>query len=352
MKVVRIESARLQEWDQLVADSPDGTIYHASGWRAALETAFPHIRGHFLAIADGADGHLVAALPVYEVRSWILGNRLVGVPYANWCDPLVENQSQLALLLGEVHKLGEELGCERVELRCRRHDLEEFPSGWEPAGTWKHHFTDLSPDPEVLFSKLSRTAVRRYINRARSQGIEIETDRSREGLEDFHRRLAILRKRLGLPIIPYRFFQSLRDSLSEEEFFLCVARRDGQRLGAAIGLRSRDVYHLEFAAGGPTARGLGVMQLLYWEAMQQARSLGCKEFSFGRTSGDNTGLLAYKRHWNTTEEDLSAISWAAGDRPGPGKLGSLVKPIASWSLERLPGPVCKSLGSLIYRHWG
>lgn len=194
--------------------------------------------------------------------------------------------------------------------------------------------------------------MRRFINRAQSQGIEIGPDDSQEGLEDFHRRLVALRKRLGLPIIPYRFFQSLRASLSKDEFIQLVARRDGQRLGAVIGLRSQDVFHLEFAAGEPAARDQGVMQLLYWNAMEKARSLGCKEFSFGRTSIENTGLIAYKRHWDTTEEDLSGISWSAGDRSGQNRLRTFVRPIAGWSLGRLPDPVCKSLGSLIYRHRG
>jgi len=352
MKVVRIESDQYPAWDRFVASSPDGTIYHSSRWRVAIESAFPHIRGHFLAIIDDGDGSLLAALPAYEVRSWILGNRLVSTPYANWCDPLVENDSQLALLLGEARKLGDELGCKRVELRCRRHDQTEFPAGWESDDTWKHHFTDLGPAPEILFSRLSRTAVRRFINQAQSQGIEVAADDSLEGLEDFHRRLVALRKRLGLPTIPYRFFQSLRSSLSKDEFTQLVAWRDGQRLGAVIGLRSKDVFHLEFAAGGPAARDRGVMQLLYWKAMEQARSLGCKEFSFGRTSIENTGLLAYKRHWNTTEEDLSGISWAAGERSDKNRLRIFARPIASWSLGKLPDPVCRSLGSLIYRHWG
>lgn len=144
MRVVRIDSARHPAWDRFVASAPDGTIYHSSRWRATIESAFPHIRGHFLAIIDEVDDRLLAVLPVYEVRSWILGNRLVSAPYANWCDPLVENDSQLALLLGEARKLGDELGCKRVELRCRRHDQTEFPAGWEPDDTWKHHFTDLA----------------------------------------------------------------------------------------------------------------------------------------------------------------------------------------------------------------
>ena len=351
MRVVRIDSARHPAWDRFVADAPGGTIYHSSRWRVAIETAFPHIRGHFLALINEGDERLLAALPVYEVRSWILGNRLVSAPYANWCDPLVENDSQLALLLGEARKLGDELGCRQLDIRCRRLD-QGFPEGWEPAETWKHHLTDLGPAPEILFSKLSRTAVRRFIRKAQAQGIEVAADDSLEGLEDFHKRLGVLRKRLGLPIIPYRFFQSLRASLSKDEFIQLVARCDGQRLGAVIGLRSKDVFHLEFAAGGAVARDRGVMQLLYWKAMEQARSLGCKEFSFGRTSVENTGLLAYKRHWNTTEEDLSGVSWAAGDRSDKNRLRTFVRPIASWSLGRLPDPVCRSLGSLIYRHWG
>lgn len=355
LEVVRLAPAQFRAWDRFVSRHPRGGVHHSSRWRSALESAFPHIRGHFLAIeGDGSRG-LAAGLPLYEVRSWLLGRRLVSVPYASWCDPLVESEAQLAALLGAARALADELGCTRIEMRCRERGASAFPPGWTTTTTWRHHATDLAPEPDILLSGLSRTAVRRFIRRAESQGVEVTTDDHPDALSAFHDDLAANRRNLGLPVIPRRFFTSLRESLAPHEFVLCVARRGDRRLGAVLGIRSHDVFHLEHAAGNPSARGLGVMQLLYWKALELARTLGCREFSLGRTSPDNTGLLAYKRHWNTREDDLTGIEWHRNGRAegaGGTRLGAVARPLASWSLERLPVPVCRSLSSLIYGHWG
>src|SRR5207248_7891612 len=81
-------------WDAFVVRHPHGLIYHRACWRRVLEEAFPHIRGRFLALCDGATGEMAAGMPVYTVKSWMLGNRVVSLPYATVCDPLITDGSQ------------------------------------------------------------------------------------------------------------------------------------------------------------------------------------------------------------------------------------------------------------------
>jgi hypothetical protein len=64
---------------------PLGLVYHLSAWKFVLDDTFPHIRGKFLVLSDAATGEIQAGLPVYAVKSWLLGNRTVSVPFALHC---------------------------------------------------------------------------------------------------------------------------------------------------------------------------------------------------------------------------------------------------------------------------
>jgi hypothetical protein len=77
-------------WDAFVANHPYGWVCHLSRWGSLIERCFKHIRAHFLADFDER-GEIVGGLPIYEVRSHLTGNRLVSIPYATLCDPLVDS---------------------------------------------------------------------------------------------------------------------------------------------------------------------------------------------------------------------------------------------------------------------
>ena len=64
------------EWDSFVARHLWGSLYHTSEWKRVIEQAFPHIRGGFVVLREGAHGEIRAGLPVYRVKSWLLGKRL------------------------------------------------------------------------------------------------------------------------------------------------------------------------------------------------------------------------------------------------------------------------------------
>jgi len=60
-----------------------------------LETSFDHMQGHYVALLDEETRELQAALPVFDVRSWPTGNRLVSIPFATLSDPLISSGAEL-----------------------------------------------------------------------------------------------------------------------------------------------------------------------------------------------------------------------------------------------------------------
>ncbi len=340
-------------WDDFVAGHRLGTLFHQAQWKNVLEGSFPHIRARFLALADENPTKIIAGLPLYEVNSWIFGSRLVCVPYSTWCDPLVDDAGQLELLLNEARNLASSLSSKRIEVRCRSVGWIPSTDGWSIQKTWKHHTIPLKQSEAGLWKNLSRTAVRRMVRKAEKNSVEVSVETDPDALGEFYRLFVETRRRLALPIMPSEYFSAIHEQLSEQSRLLLVARQRGNTLGAVLAFRAQGVFHLEFAADHPEARRLGVMQLLYWRALQLARESGCREFSLGRTSIENGGLLEYKRHWNPIEEDLVVRVWNRGHNENSiGDHQELARPLVNWLLNTAPRPLSKLLGAYVYRHWG
>lgn len=111
-KIVFIDPEKDERWDQFVENHEMGLIYHLSGWKKVIEKTFPHIRGIFLAVVE--NNEIKAALPIYEVKSWLTGHRFVSVPFAQFCDPLVSSAIDLKLIL---QKIQDEHKAESLEIK-------------------------------------------------------------------------------------------------------------------------------------------------------------------------------------------------------------------------------------------
>lgn len=342
----------LPAWDRLVERHPQGVVYHTSHWKRALETAFPHIRGEILALRRTGTGEIVGGLPVYHVRSWILGTRRVSIPYASICDPLVTTGVELGRLLDEL-KLGSGQGEEGgLELRTWRTPADFFP-GTPVVERALHHVVDLTPGPDDIFRRFSRTAVRRMVSKGTKAGLQVVEGRSAAEWAEFYRLLTASRRCLGLPALPSRFFDEIRKQLPEANRVLYLALRDGHPVAGALSLKSPQVFILEYSGEENLGNGTGAGQMVYWESMRRACAEGCRWFSFGRTSFDNTGLAAYKRHWATVEEEM--ISYGPGQRQtsrksvaGSSKTRQLIGAVS----RHAPAAAYRLISDFCYRHWG
>lgn len=346
---VWLSDAELPEWDAWVDRHPLSVVYHGSAWKRVLETAFPHMRGRVAALKDAQTGSILGGLPVYEVRSWILGTRRVSIPFASICDPLVSNVAHLDTLLTGLLSTRGEGGVEVRAWRVPARYFEDAPV----VDRALHHVVDLAPGPDDIHRRLSRTAVRRMISKGTKSGIRVVEARTASEWAEFYRLQTASRRTLGLPAMPARFFEAIHQWIPESRRLLLLAIKEGRPVAGALGLKSPDVFILEYSGEETLGSGSGAGQMVYWESLRRACADGCRWFSFGRTSMENTGLAAYKRHWATIEEELLSF--------GPGMAQTSRKAVAGSSKTRqligvvsrhAPQPVYRLLSNFCYRHWG
>jgi len=342
------------KWDAFVDSHPLGLVYHLSAWKRVLEEAFPHISGRFLALRKNGSESIAAGLPVYRVRSWLLGNRIVSIPFASFCNPLVSNDSQLERLLSEVIEEYHRDGNDKLEIRMTDSSGRLSYPPLSRLARYKHNFLPLGDDPDELFAGFSKTSICQRVNKAKRAGVVIEEVEDEKGLRVCHSILAQLRQRISLPAIPFAFFAAMKRHLWPEHMMAYLALQNGKPVACHLVLKYKDLWISEYSASADSATS-GVNQLIYWDSIRRAIAAGAKSFSFGRTSATNVGLLSYKRRWNTIEEDVTEhvlTRKGAADATAAEILGRREMQFFKVMLRKCPLTLNRIIGEYCYRHMG
>jgi hypothetical protein len=341
------------DWDAFVTGHPLAHVYHLSSWQKVLETAFQHIRGRILVLRDGS-GQIQAGLPVYRVSSWLLGNRTVSVPFATMCDPLISSKEDLEVLWPAILDASKKHKSRRIEIRTRHTSAQMMPSPLAPAARFKHHYLPLNQAPEVLFRSFDKTTIRQRIDKARRADVTIEQREDEEALKALYDILVDTRRRRSLPPMPYGLFHAMYHTLAPGRAVLYLAKRQGNPVGGLIVLKFNGLWTAEYS-GVAQNETPGIGPLLFWESIQAAIRDGASNYSFGRTSLTNKGLLDHKRRWATIEEDLTDFVSCSRAKPDPARQSDGLAPYQAGVrllMRYTPGPVQKLIGDFAYRHLG
>jgi hypothetical protein len=340
-------------WDKFVENHPLGWITHLAGWKKSLEKTFPHMKGFYLALLDEDHRTLKAALPLFAVKSWLTGKRLVSIPFATLCDPLISTQEELEDLLVGAKNLLKEVGGSHIEIKSFKGIDFMKDNGFWIHDYYQHHFLVLPEDKEKLKSSFHRTCVRQRISRAyKSQLILREGNES--DLKRFYRLHVNTRRRLGLPPQPLLFFKSLQAEFGGSKFMTVLfAEKNKQDIASIILFKFKDRVSAEFLATDERFFSMSPNHFLFWEAIKSAYAGGYKIFDFGRTSPQNENLMAFKKHWGTQVMSLPQFFYP---ERLPGKTIINEKSIGYMMLTKickyLPDSALKSMGKFCYHHLG
>jgi len=348
-----IDPVKDPRWDKFVESHPLGLICHLSGWKQVLEESFPHIKGHYLAILNHEDNSIRAALPVFEVKSILTGKRMVSIPFATVCDPLISSNEDMRELLDSAIELSTKLGIPGIELRT----LASWPFIQDDRiGMIVHskcHQLSLEAGPEEII-KTYRRQFRQQINKSMKSGLVPQSAKNETDLLEFYHLYVKNRKSLGLPPQPYLFFKSLWNKFSSSKNITLLLVRHEARLAAGLMMfKFKNRCSCEYMAVEDSFENLNIRHFIFWEAIKLAHSEGYKIFDFGRTGINNEGLMVYKSHWGTTVLDLPQFYY-------PKQVCSSLKPpetSISYKLIRkismnVPDFVFQFMGNLLYRHLG
>jgi len=354
-KVEIIDPCVDPRWDTFVENHPLGWIVHTSGWKASLESTFPHIRGYFFVLIESETNTIKAGLPIYEVRSWLTGNRLVSIPFATLSDPLVSSQDQCAQLLDAAKALLEKNRCSYMEIRTFKANEWIGDRTFAETNDYIHDYLDLSVGQETLWKNLSYKSIRYRINKTTKNNLVLQTADNEQGLRTFYLLYAATRKRLGLPSQPYHFFKNLYDRFSPTgNVCVFLAQFEERMIAGQFIFKFKGRFSVEALGDDPFHRHLHGGHFLYWEGIKAACREGFQIYDFGRTSLRNSTLMNFKKRWGTRRNDLRTFFYDRTRKPfrSINREESSSYKLMQFLCRKTPAPLQPALSNFCYRHLG
>lgn len=281
-----------------------------------------------------------------QVKNLISGNKIISFPLTTHCEPLI-NDDQLKIIYEKM--ILEPGKIDFIELRAldysctlKRTVLNE---------DFIIHILKLDESEDKTFQKFHGTSIRASIRRAEKKGLSVEINNDKSGLKTFYSLFTKLRKRLGLPILPFQFFDSIFINLvKDDRVFIPVVKYKDIPIAAGIVLKFKDTFYLEYTASDFSRLDLYPNHKLIWEIIKNAIKNKAKFIDFGRTEVNNISLVTFKNKWNTDIKHLKY--YKIGCEQGINSLSENSKSFFVNINKHLPKSLLKVQGKVLYKYNG
>lgn len=282
-----------------------------------------------------------------EINSPFTGKRGVSLPFTDFCEPILSEESSLQDVTSYLIEYAKGAGWKSFELRGG----ESTPKDWISSADYYKHTLYLDRDEEEIFSSF-RSSTKRNIKKAIKEGVKITKCNSLESVREFYRLNCMTRKKHGIPPQPYYFFkQVFKHVLSKDQGSIILASHNNKIISGAVYFHFGEKAIYKYGASDASYQHLRANNLVMWEAIKRYRSKAYKTFCFGRTNPDNEGLLQFKSGWGTTESIMKYYKFDI-DKNTFQKAGFEVGDSLQRVFNRMPIPLLKMVSFLSYKHIG
>ncbi len=330
-----IDPLKDPRWKGISERHPAASVFHSTGWLRALQRTYGYTPTAVTSCPPGSE--LTNAILFCRVNSFLTGRRLVSLPFSDHCQPLGSPEEVNCLAEG-ARELLEREKLKYIELRpmdsTRVH-------GMEPGEAFYFHVLDLRPSLDEIYRGLHGDCVRRKIKRAEKEQLTVEEGRSKNLLREFYEMQVRTRQKHALPPQPINWFANVVEELGGRSS-IRVARFQGRAVAAILTLRHGKTEVYKYGCSVAEDNNRGGTQLLFWKAIQDAKNAGMESMDLGRSDIANEGLAVFKERLGGVRRTITYCRFPA--QQGLSR--------ESKFLARLPRPLLKLAGRLLYRHMG
>jgi Uncharacterized protein involved in methicillin resistance len=226
------------------------------------------------------------------------GERVVCLPFADYCDPLVGEATSWKELIEPILRRNAP-----VRLRCLRNSLPAQDARFTLQRRGKWHGIDLTRPEDAMWAGLSVKA-RQNIRHAFQSGVVVREGRSIADVRIFHRMHTLTRKnKYRLLAQPFSFFENLHAIFAQgDRIVVLLAELNGAPLAGIFLLQWQNVLYYKFNAS--LDQRCRPNDLLVWRAMLFGHRRGLSMLDFGLSDIEQQGLVRYKRKFATEERDI------------------------------------------------
>ena len=346
MTVHTIDPLDDPRWAEFCRQNGRSSIFHIAGWLEALRRTYGYKPIVYTTSSPGSD--LTNGMVFCRISSWLTGRRMVSLPFADHCEPLVENEEEREEIFAALQMALDREQLKYIEIRPLSANLP-IETKLEESSSFCFHTLDLRPDLPTLFRGFQKDSTQRKIRRAERESVLYESGRSQTLLKEFYRLSVLTRRRHKLPPQPIEWFENLIACLGDR-LTIHVARKEDRAIASILTLRCGRKLVYKYGCSDADYHKLGAMPFLFWKAIQEAKEQDLHEFDLGRSDSDNAGLIAFKGHLGATQSVLVYRRCCAPQRQNA-TAGFGLK-IAKRVLGHLPDSLLTTAGRLLYKHVG
>lgn len=342
-KLSRINPLNFEGWNDLIRTAPGHTFFHTSNWARVLCETYGYEPHYYV---QTRENKLTVLIPLMQVSSRITGRRAVCLPFSDYCEPLVAGPFTSSALFGEILAEARKKSWKYVEFRGG-----EALKGLEPYSCYYQHVLSLDAGEENIFLNL-RPQIRNRTKKSLRNNIQVCLSDSLKAVQEFYRLHCLTRKKHGLPPQPFKFFKKVHEHIiSKNMGSVFLATHQNTSIAASICFYFANRVIHKYAASDESQLDLEGNIRLTWEMICWSCQKGYQELCFGRTAIDNYGLIQYKNGWRPEKKQLNYYRYnlkTAAFLPN-----KRVSTETGYSIcRRMPMPLLKIAGQMLYRHIG
>jgi CelD/BcsL family acetyltransferase involved in cellulose biosynthesis len=345
--IICVEPQSDLRWQEFV-EQRSSSVFHSPSWLQVLATTYNlEVQGYLLVDENGARA---AGLPVCRVVDF-KRERLVTLPFSDYCDPLVTNMTQWNCLVEELTQCSSPHA-----IRCLHNSIPLQDARFRQTNRAKWHGLDLRPDLDMLWNQLDSSA-RRAVRKAQQEGVVVRKAESKQELREFFlMHMGVRKEKYQMLAQPYRFFENIWQQFMEQDRgVLMMALWGNELIAGTLYLEWRDGLYYKFNASLPEHLQRRANDLLAWTGIQYAKERGLTHLDFGLSDWEQEGLIRYKSKYANEEKTISFLRSDRADRVIPDAeqhLRRLLPQLTNlFTDDSVPNGVTEKAGDVLYRYF-
>ena len=196
--------------------------------------------------------------------------------------------------------------------------------------------------------------MKRNIARALKEGVRIETSNSPAALEAYYHLHCVTRKGQGIPPQPLKFFRKIQEHILRRDMgFIALATFRNEVVAGIVLFHHGKKAIYKFGASNAEGKQFRANNLVMWEAIRWYAQKGFQEFCFGRTETGARTVFG-NTNWGTAHRSTKfpIINTTSPENRIVGRSEENSPEIMNRYYQRVPIPLSRIIGSLLYRHVG
>ncbi len=307
VQVTELEPSEEQKWDAFVVGHVHSNLYHTLVWRNLIQDVFGH---HPIYLLSKRRGVITGGLPLFHVKVPFIGSKLISLPYdIGSGGALTDDEESAQALICEAISLAKHLQVDFLQLRGKSTIPEREALGLQESSPVLISEMNLSTEQAAL-AAMSKDH-RKGIRKAETRGVTVREASSWEDFQKFFNVYLEVFRDFGTPAYGEKYFHLIfKRLLPIGAVRLLLAEIQGQCVGGLLLFCGGQNLVSKFAVCLPQYVDRRAYVLLYWEAIKVGLGLGFRRLSWGTSSKDQQGLIAFKKGWGSLTQPAFLLSAA------------------------------------------